>query len=180
MSAWETGADKMPGGTVNDPHVFIAIDKNTKQIYWTDKSPGVNVLHGQWSSPAYGVFNNVPQAIFGGGDGWVYSFDGRYTEAIDECLKAISVDAAFGNPYNDIGSYLIAQGDLWTCVRWFRRALAAPRYEARAYPHFNLGRVYEQRNRLLDAARHYGHALEERPDFAQAAKALRRVQTRLN
>ena len=112
--------------------------------------------------------------------GWVYSFDGRYTEAIDECLKAISVDAAFGNPYNDIGSYLIAQGDFWTCVRWFRRALAAPRYEARAFPHFNLGRVYEQRNRLLDAARHYGHALEERPDFAQAAKALRRVQTRLN
>jgi len=24
--AWETGAGKMPGGTVNDPHVFIAID----------------------------------------------------------------------------------------------------------------------------------------------------------
>jgi len=112
--------------------------------------------------------------------GWVYSFDGRYAEAIDECLKAISVDAAFGNPYNDIGSYLLAQGDLWTCVRWFRRAIAAPRYEARAFPHFNLGRVYEERNRLLDAARHYGHALEERPDFAQAAKSLRRVQGRLN
>jgi Tfp pilus assembly protein PilF len=112
--------------------------------------------------------------------GWVYSFEGRYTDAIDECLKAISVDAAFGNPYNDIGSYLIAQGDFWTCVRWFRRALAAPRYEARAFPHFNLGRVYEERNRLLDAARHYGHALEERPDFAQAARALRRVQSKLN
>lgn len=112
--------------------------------------------------------------------GWVYSFEGRYSEAIDECLKAISVDAGFGNPYNDIGSYLTAQGDLWTCVRWFRRALAAPRYEARAFPHFNLGRVYERRNRLLDAARHYGRALEERPDFAQAAKALRRVQSKLN
>src|SRR6201990_1673099 len=112
--------------------------------------------------------------------GWVYSFDGRYTEAIDECLAAIRVDATFGNPYNDIGSYLIAQGDFWTCVRWFRRALAAPRYESYAFPHFNLGRVYEQRNRLLDAARHYGHALEERSDFAQAAKALRRVQSKLN
>src|ERR1051326_5694700 len=112
--------------------------------------------------------------------GWVYSFDGRYAEAIDECLKAISLDAAFGNPYNDIGSYLIAQGDLWTCVRWFRRALAAPRYEARAFPHFNLGRVYEHRHRPLDAARHYGLALEEQPAFAQAAKALRRVQALLN
>jgi tetratricopeptide (TPR) repeat protein len=112
--------------------------------------------------------------------GWVYSFEGRYTEAIDECLKAISVDETFGNPYNDIGSYLIAQGDLWTCVRWFRRALAAPRYESYAFPHFNLGRVYEERRRPLDAARHYALALEERPDFAQAAKALRRVQALLN
>ena len=36
--------------------------------------------------------------------GWVYSFQRRYDEAIDECLKAISVDPDFGNPYNDIGS----------------------------------------------------------------------------
>jgi tetratricopeptide (TPR) repeat protein len=112
--------------------------------------------------------------------GWVYSFEGRYDEAIDECLKAIHVDATFGNPYNDIGSYLIAQGDIWTCVRWFRRALAATRYESYVFPHFNLGRVYEERGRLLDAARHYGLALEEQPSFTQAARALRRVQARLN
>jgi Tfp pilus assembly protein PilF len=112
--------------------------------------------------------------------GWLYSFEGRYDEAIDECLRAIQVDASFGNPYNDIGSYLLARGDLYNCVRWFRRALAAPRYESYAFPHFNLGRVFEQRGRLLDAARHYGLALREAPGFAQAAKALRRVQARLN
>jgi Tfp pilus assembly protein PilF len=112
--------------------------------------------------------------------GWVYSFDGHYSEAIDECLEAIRVDSTFGNPYNDIGSYLIAQGDLWTCVRWFRRALSAPRYESYAFPHFNLGRVYEERGRPLDAARHYGLALEQQPGFTQAATALRRVQARLN
>jgi tetratricopeptide (TPR) repeat protein len=112
--------------------------------------------------------------------GWVYSFQERYEEAVAECLEAIRVDPTFGNPYNDIGSYLIAQGDLWTCVRWFRRALAAPRYESYAFPHYNLGRVYEQRHRPLDAARHYGLALEEEPGFTQAAKALRRVQARLN
>src|ERR671919_2357478 len=101
--------------------------------------------------------------------GWVYSFEGRYDEAIDECLAAIRVDSSFGNPYNDIGSYLIAQGDLWTCVRWFRRALAAPRYESYAFPHFNLGRVYEQRGHLLAAARHYGLALRQASGFARAA-----------
>ena len=112
--------------------------------------------------------------------GWVYSFQERYDEAIDECLKAIDVDDTLGNPYNDIGSYLIAQGDLYTCVRWFKRALLAPRYESYAFPHFNLGRVYEQRGRLLEAAKHYGLALQEQPGFAQAAMALRRMQTRLN
>jgi tetratricopeptide (TPR) repeat protein len=112
--------------------------------------------------------------------GWAYSFQERYDEAIEECLRAIRVDPDFGNPYNDIGSYLLAKGDRYSCVRWFKRALSAPRYEARAFPHFNLGRVYEQRRRLLAAARHYGLALEEEPRFAQAAQALRRVQSRLN
>jgi Tfp pilus assembly protein PilF len=112
--------------------------------------------------------------------GWVYSFEERYDAAIDECLRAIQVDATFGNPYNDIGSYLLAQGDRYNCVRWFRRALAAPRYESYAFPHFNLGRVYEQRGHLLAAARHYGLALRQAPGFARAAQALRRVQAQLN
>ena len=112
--------------------------------------------------------------------GWVYSFQQRYDEAIDECLRAIQVDPDFGNPYNDIGSYLLARGDRYNCVRWFRRAILAPRYEARAFPHFNLGRVFEHRGRLLEAARHYGLALAEQPDFAQATQALRRLQARLN
>ena len=112
--------------------------------------------------------------------GWVYSFQGRYDEAIDECLEAIRVDPTLGNPYNDIGSYLVAKGNDYDSVKWFKLALSAPRYEARAYPHMNLGRVYEQRNHLLEAARHYGLALEEEPNFAQAAKALRTLQARLN
>lgn len=112
--------------------------------------------------------------------GWVYSFEGRYDEAIAQCLEAIRVDDTLGNPYNDIGSYLIAQGDLYNCVRWFKRALQAPRYESYAFPHFNLGRVYEARGHLLKAAKHYGLALEQQPNFAQAAKALHRIQARLN
>ena len=53
---------------------FIAIDKNTGEVLWTDDSPGKNILHGQWSCPAVGVFDGVPQVIFPGGDGWLYSF----------------------------------------------------------------------------------------------------------
>jgi outer membrane protein assembly factor BamB len=55
---------------------FIALDKNTGKVLWSDNVPGANVLHGQWSSPAYGVLGGVPQVIFGAGDGWIYSYRG--------------------------------------------------------------------------------------------------------
>jgi outer membrane protein assembly factor BamB len=63
------------------PHAptFVALDKNTGKVLWSDNSPGTNVLHGQWSSPAYAVLGGVPQVLFGGGDGWLYSFLGDGT-----------------------------------------------------------------------------------------------------
>lgn len=112
--------------------------------------------------------------------GWTYSFQGNYDLAIAECLAAIAVDANFGNPYNDIGSYLIAKGNYYDCVRWFKLAIDAVRYEARAFPHFNLAHVYEKRGKLIEAAKHYGLALDEQPDYMQAYIALRRVQEKLN
>jgi len=53
---------------------FFCMNKNTAEVYWTDKSPGENILHGQWSSPAVAELGGVPQAIFAGGDGIIYSF----------------------------------------------------------------------------------------------------------
>lgn len=54
---------------------FICLSKETGSVLWTDKSPGSNILHGQWSSPSYGVFDGQAQVLFAGGDGWLYSFD---------------------------------------------------------------------------------------------------------
>jgi outer membrane protein assembly factor BamB len=34
----------------------------------------VNIVHGQWSSPTVAVLGGVPQVLFGGGDGYLYSF----------------------------------------------------------------------------------------------------------
>ena len=53
---------------------FIALDKNTGKLIWADASPGANILHGQWSSAAVAAVGGVRQAIFAGGDGWIYSF----------------------------------------------------------------------------------------------------------
>ncbi len=58
---------------------FLAVDKNTGKVIWADSSPGGNILHGQWSSPTYAVLGGVPQVMFAGGDGYLYSFRGEAT-----------------------------------------------------------------------------------------------------
>jgi outer membrane protein assembly factor BamB len=54
---------------------FIAVDKNTGKLLWESAAPAGNILHGQWSNPAYGVVKGRAQVIFPGGDGWIYSFE---------------------------------------------------------------------------------------------------------
>lgn len=56
---------------------FIGVNRDTGEVLWTDNSPGKNILHGQWSSPAVTEIDGQPQVIFAGGDGWLYSFDPR-------------------------------------------------------------------------------------------------------
>jgi tetratricopeptide (TPR) repeat protein len=112
--------------------------------------------------------------------GWTYSFLGDYERAITDCLAAIQVDPAFGNPYNDIGAYLIEQGKWDEAIPWFEKAIAAERYEARCYPHFNLGRVYERRREWAKAKLCYAaaYSLDER--YVSALAALRRLQAACN
>jgi len=58
-----------------DAPSFFALNKSTGELLWTDKSPGENILHGQWSSPAYATMKGQPMVFFAGGDGWLYCFD---------------------------------------------------------------------------------------------------------
>lgn len=53
---------------------FLAVNRKTGEIVWEDRSPGNNILHGQWSSPAYGTIGGEEQVIFAGGDGWLRGF----------------------------------------------------------------------------------------------------------
>src|SRR2546428_12594736 len=100
--------------------------------------------------------------------GWTYSFLGDLEEAIACCKRAIEVDPSFGNPYNDIGAYLIERGELDEAIPWLERALKAPRYESYCYPHMNLGRVYERKRDWLRAKEEFRKALEQNPDYTLA------------
>ena len=59
---------------------FLAVNKDNGKVVWQDNSPGDGILHGQWSSPALGQVNGVQQAVFPGGDGWIYGFSARTGE----------------------------------------------------------------------------------------------------
>src|SRR5262247_2654898 len=112
--------------------------------------------------------------------GWTYSWMGRIDDAIAECHKAIEVDPDFGNPYNDIGSYLLMKGQIEDAIPWLERALQAPRYESYCYPHMNLGRVYEAKRDWLRAKDEYRKALAENKDYTAAAESLARIRGYLN
>ena len=112
--------------------------------------------------------------------GWAYSFLGDYAQAIQECKLAIGVDPEFGNPYNDIGAYLIEIGRWDEAIPWLEKAAQAQRYTTPCFARFNLGRVYERQNRLIDAQQQFRLALEHEPNYAPARHALQRLTSRWN
>ena len=107
--------------------------------------------------------------------GWSYSFLGDYDRAIAECKEAIRVDPDFGNPYNDIGAYLIEKGQLIQAISWLEKATRAPRYDSYCFPWYNMGRVYERLHDWTKARGCYERAIQESPDYQTAKVALRKL-----
>jgi tetratricopeptide (TPR) repeat protein len=121
--------------------------------------------------------------------GWAYALQRRFVAAIAECKRAIEVDPTFGNPYNDIGAYLVELGREddaipWgredDAIPWFERALEATRYEARYFPFLNLARIHEGRGAVTEALEILTRAAEACPDTPAVLSALRRLQARVN
>jgi tetratricopeptide (TPR) repeat protein len=112
--------------------------------------------------------------------GWTLSFQGRLEEATAECLRAIEVDPDFGNPYNDIGVYLMQQDRLDEAIPWLEKAKRAKRYEPRQFPYMNLGRIYLRRGQWWDALREFEGAVRAAPGDPDARKALHNLRGRLN
>ena len=108
------------------------------------------------------------------------SFQGRLAEATEECLRAIEIDAAFGNPYNDIGVYLMQQDKLDESISWLEKAKQAERYQPRQFPFLNLGRVYLRQGRWWQALREFEGAVRLAPRDAHAARILHSLRARLN
>ena len=112
--------------------------------------------------------------------GWTYSFQDRLDDAIAACSKAIEVDPDFGNPYNDIGVYLMQKGQYDEASSWLEKAKQAPRYEPRHFPYLNMGRIYLVKGEWLKALKEFEAAVEIMPDDVGARKMLAELRGRLN
>lgn len=100
--------------------------------------------------------------------GWTYSYQDKIKEAIAECEIAIRIDPEFGNPYNDIGVYLLELGQIDEAAGWFRKAIAAKRYCCYQFAHANLGRVLLAQGKIEEARTAFDRALEYDPEYLPA------------
>lgn len=112
--------------------------------------------------------------------GWAYSHKGDLERAIRECLKAIQVDPDFGNPYNDIGAYLMQEERYEEALPWLDKAKRAKRYECYHYAYLNTGRIYLARHRFKEAEAEFERALELEPGYTLAKQYLRRLRSMFN
>lgn len=104
--------------------------------------------------------------------GWSLSALGKYEEAIAECKKAIPLDPEFGNPYNDIGVYLMALHRADEAIPFLKKAMRAKRYCCYQFPYFNLGQVFMLKGKEKEARKLFKKALEIDPSYEPARQAL--------
>lgn len=108
--------------------------------------------------------------------GWALSYKDQFEKAIDACKQAIKVDPDFGNPYNDIGAYLIALRREDEAVPWLEKATRARRYCCYAFPWANLGRIHLRNGRTDDARSAFNRALQYDSTNAVAQEGLSAIR----
>jgi Tfp pilus assembly protein PilF len=108
--------------------------------------------------------------------GWSLSHQGKLEDAIAECRIAIQIDPDFGNPYNDIGVYLIDLGRAREAIEWLNKAAVAKRYCCYQFPHFNLGRVLLLEGKSEEARLSFERALKYDPQYLPALMGLEYIR----
>jgi Tfp pilus assembly protein PilF len=111
---------------------------------------------------------------------WTYSMIDLYDEAIDLCKQAIALDPDFGNPYNDIGAYLIELERWQEAIPWLEQAINAPRYATPEFALLNLGRVYDHLGDIRQALACYRRAQAVAPLYLPAIWAHYALLGKLN
>lgn len=112
--------------------------------------------------------------------GWAHSMNGNLEKAISECETAIEIDSDFGNPYNNIGSYLMKMGMEEEAVDWFEKAIEAPRFDPKHLAYYNLGKIYRKQGDWLKAVSMFREAYLVNPQFKAAKNELYKLMACMN
>jgi tetratricopeptide (TPR) repeat protein len=111
---------------------------------------------------------------------WALSAKNEFERAIELCKQAIELDPDYGNPYNDIGAYLIELNKEDEAIQWLEKALAAKNYDCPFYPYFNLGRIYKNQSLIKKAITCFKKALSLNSEFFAAQKEIEELSRNLN
>lgn len=112
--------------------------------------------------------------------GWAYSLQGNFDQAIEECRKAIELEPEYGNPYNDMGTYLISLNKPEEALYWIEKALEIPDNNSRYISFYNAGKIYEKKGDWFQSIKFFKKSVLLNPDYEPAQNALIRLSTLLN
>lgn len=108
--------------------------------------------------------------------GWTHSLLAQNEKAKSYCLKAIKIDPDYGPPYNDLGSYLLSEGQIDESLKWFDLAKKAPHYQNREYPYINSGRAFMAKRDLTQALEEFSKALTLAPYHEDLHKTVEKLK----
>jgi tetratricopeptide (TPR) repeat protein len=108
--------------------------------------------------------------------GWVHSLSGKLDKAKSYCLKAIQKDENYGPPYNDLGTYLLTEGQAEESLKWFELAKKAVNYQNREYPYINSGRAQMTLKNLPKALEEFSKALTLAPYHEELHNTVERLK----
>ena len=111
--------------------------------------------------------------------GWCYSLMNKVNSAKKYCLKAIEVDPDYGPSYNDLGTYLMNEGDLKEALRWYDLAKNAPIYQNKEYPYINAGRVFLMQKKYRRALLEFKEARKRAPFAKNLVDTIVKIESLL-
>ncbi len=112
--------------------------------------------------------------------GWANSLLLKWEVAKSFCLKAIRQDPDYGPAYNDLGTYLLSQGQILESIKWFNLAKKALKFENREFPYINTGRALMMQKKYKAALSEFNKALKMAPFHKELNKTVERLKTSLN
>ncbi len=111
--------------------------------------------------------------------GWAHSILGELEKAKSMCLKAIQKNPDYGPPYNDLGSYLLTEGNINESFKWFALAKKAKDYQNREYPFINSGRAFMAKREYQKALNEFEKALEIAPFHEELETTITKLKNSL-